>query len=105
MWSLKLFKEEITQSLRHGVPAGPEGETVHLNRKHTHSYTGYMMVHYRDDSVCLCVCVGAHLYLCLCVGLQSEEAAHLSVLGVNDTSSNKVCRIGIHLVQQSYTKT
>lgn len=51
--------------------------------------------------VSLCVC----LYLGLCVGLQSEEAAHLSVLSVNDSSSNKVCRIGIHPVQQSYTKT
>ena len=31
--SLELFREEITQSLRHRVPAGPEGETVHLNKK------------------------------------------------------------------------
>lgn len=29
-WSLKLVWEEITQSLRHRVSAGPEGETVHL---------------------------------------------------------------------------
>lgn len=69
--SLELIREEITQSLRHRVPAGPEGETVHL---------------------------------CLFVGLKSEEAAHLSALSVDDSCSNKVCRIGIHPIQQSYTK-
>lgn len=48
----------------------------------------------------MCVCV----YLCLRVGLQSEEAAHLSALSVNDPGSNKVGGIGIHPIQQSHTK-
>lgn len=49
---------------------------------------------------CVCVC-----YLGLCIGLQSEQAAHLDILGVNDSSSNKVSWIWINSVQQSHTKT
>lgn len=60
-----------------------------------------MKVQYRDESVYVFVCI----YLRLCVGFQSEEAAHLSAFSVNDSSSHKVFRIGIHPVQQSYTKT
>lgn len=68
---LKLVGEKITQSLGHGAPAGPEGETVHLG---------------------------------LWVGLQSEEAADLSVLGVNDAGAHKVGRVGINGVQQGHTE-
>lgn len=32
---LKLVCQEFTQSLRHRLPAGPEGETVHLRTKDT----------------------------------------------------------------------
>lgn len=62
--SLKLFREEITQSLRHRVPAGPEGETIHLNRKHTHRYTGYVMVQCRDESVSVCARVSVPVLVC-----------------------------------------
>lgn len=48
----------------------------------------------------MCVCV----YQCLRVGLQSEQAAHLSGFTVNDPSSNKIGRVWIHPVQQSYTE-
>lgn len=30
--SLKLLRQEITEPLRHRVPAGPEGQTVHLSK-------------------------------------------------------------------------
>lgn len=30
--NLKLLRQEITKSLRHRVPAGPEGQTVHLSK-------------------------------------------------------------------------
>lgn len=60
--------------------------------KHIVQSTAFISVH---------VCV----YLCLCVGLQPEQAAHLSGLSVDDSSSNEVRRIRIHTVQQSYTET
>lgn len=50
-------------------------------------------------SVCT-ICI----HLGLSVGLQSEEAAHLSVLSVNDSRSDKVFGIGINPIQESYTK-
>lgn len=60
-----------------------------------------MLVHTGTTACSVRVC----LYLGLCVGLQSEEAAHLSVLSVNDSSSDEVRRIGIHPVQEGYTKS
>lgn len=37
---LKLVWQKVTQSLGHGVPAGPEGETVHLRRtRRSHTVT------------------------------------------------------------------
>lgn len=47
----------------------------------------------------MCVC-----YLGLCIGLQSEQTAHLDILGVNDSSSNKVSWIWIHSVQQGHSE-
>lgn len=31
--NLKLLRQEITKSLRHRVPAGPQGQTVHLSKE------------------------------------------------------------------------
>lgn len=49
--------------------------------------------------MCVCVC-----YLGLCIGLQSEQTAHLDILGVNDSRSNKVGWIWIHSVQQGHSE-
>lgn len=44
------------------------------------------------------------LYLRLCVGLQSQEAADLSVLGVNDAGAHKVGGVGVDGVEQGHAK-
>lgn len=33
--NLKLLGQEITKSLRHRVPAGPQGQTVHLTKENS----------------------------------------------------------------------
>lgn len=57
-----------------------------------------------DDSTQGCARVRV-CYLGLCIRLQSEQAAHLDILGVNHSGSDKVSRIWIDSVQQSHAKS
>lgn len=44
-------------------------------------------------------------YLCLGVGLQSQQAAHLLALGLDDSCTHVVLRVGIHVLQQSRSQS
>jgi hypothetical protein len=44
------------------------------------------------------------VYLGLCVGLQSEQTAHLGVLGVDHAGPHEVGGVWVHAVQQSGAK-
>lgn len=50
---LKLVGEKITQSLGHRVPAGPEGEPVHLHTEWQCTHVRIRRVHFREEVILL----------------------------------------------------
>lgn len=44
-------------------------------------------------------------HLSLGIGLQPEQAAHLQGFSLDDSSSHKVFRVGVHVVQESRAKS